>query len=85
MDTNEIMTNDEVIETTVEIVDASSGKAFKVAAGIGLAVLGGGIAYKYIVKPMLANIKAKKEQQEIDAGNEASDNVGTDEESEKTE
>ena len=45
MDTNEIM-NNEVIETT-------SGKALKVAGGIGLAVIAGVVAYKYIVKPML--------------------------------
>ena len=40
METNEIMNNEEVMETaTEEIVKASSGKGFKVAAGIGLAVL----------------------------------------------
>ena len=36
METNEIMNNEEVMETaTEEIVKASSGKGFKVAAGIG--------------------------------------------------
>ena len=39
MENNEILTNEEVMETTEEIVNASSGKGFKVAAGIGLAVL----------------------------------------------
>lgn len=52
MDTNEIM-NNEVIETTEEIVKTSSGKALKVAGGIGLAVIAGVVAYKYIVKPMV--------------------------------
>ena len=66
MENNEILTNEEVMETTVEIVNASSGKGFKVAAGIGLAVLAGVVAYKYIGKPLLAKIKAKKEEtQEI--------------------
>ena len=66
MENNEILTNEEVMETTEEIVNASSGKDFKVAAGIGLAVLAGVVAYKYIGKPLLAKIKAKKEEtQEI--------------------
>lgn len=38
METNEIMNNEEVMEETAteEIVKESSGKGFKVAAGIGL-------------------------------------------------
>jgi hypothetical protein len=72
MNTNEIMVN-EVIETTEGIATASSGKGFKVAAGyISLAVLGGCVAYKYVIKPVTAKIKAKKEQQGI---NEEVDNV----------
>jgi len=59
MDTNEIMVNEEVIKTTEEIATASSGKGFKVAAGVGLTVLGGFVAYKYIIKPIIAKIKAK--------------------------
>ena len=67
MDTNEIMVNEEVIETTEEIATASSGKGFKVVAGVGLTVLGGLVAYKYVIKPVVAKIKSKKEQQKIDA------------------
>ncbi|MFA7097649.1 MAG: hypothetical protein WC383_14370 [Gammaproteobacteria bacterium] len=67
MNTNEIMVNGEVIEVTEEIATASSGKGFKVAAGVGLTVLGSVVAYKYIIKPMVAKIKAKKEQQRMDA------------------
>lgn len=62
MENNEILTNEEVMETTEEIVNASSGKGFKVAAGIGLAVLAGVVAYKYIGKPLLAKLKAKKKR-----------------------
>lgn len=65
METNEIMNNEEVIEVTEEIATAGSGKGLKIAAGIGLTVLVGGLAYKYVVKPMWAKIKAKKEEQNI--------------------
>ena len=61
MDTNEIMNN----ETTEEIVKTSSGKALKVAGGIGLAVIAGVVAYKYIVKPMVDKRKAEKEETAI--------------------
>ena len=67
MDTNEIMANEEVIETTEGIATASSGKVFNVAAGVGLTVLGGLAAYKYVIKPVMAKIKDKKEQQRINA------------------
>lgn len=65
METNEIMNNEEVIEATEEIATAGSGDGLKIAAGIGLTVLVGGIAYKYIVKPIWTKIKAKKEEQKI--------------------
>lgn len=64
MDANEIMTNDEVIETTEEIMKTVPSKGFLIAVG-GLSVLAGGVAYKYIVKPIAAKIKSKKEQQMI--------------------
>jgi hypothetical protein len=60
MDTNEIMVNGEVIEVTEEIATASSRKGLKVAVGVGLVVLGGVAAYKYVIKPMVAKIRAKK-------------------------
>ena len=63
----EIMLNEFIEDTTDEIATASSGKGFKVAGIVALAVLGGVGAYRYIVKPMVAKIKAKKEQQRIDA------------------
>ena len=63
MDTNEIMLNDEVMEATEEIATAGSEKGFKVVAGVGLAVIAGVIVYKYVAKPIIAKIKARKEQQ----------------------
>jgi len=65
MEAMEIMNNEEVVETTEEIVKAGTGKGLKIAAGVGLAVLTGVMAYKYIVKPIAAKIKAKKEEQVI--------------------
>lgn len=65
MDKNEIMTSEEVIEAAEEITSTGAGKALKVAAGIGLAVLVGGIAYRYIVKPVMARVKGKKAQSEM--------------------
>ena len=66
MDNNEIMVNEEVMEATEEIATAGGSKGFKVAIGVGLAAVGGVIAYKYVVKPLIAKIKAKKAQSEID-------------------
>lgn len=60
MEANEI-----IVEETEVIATAVSEKRFKVAAGVGLTVLGGFAAYKYVIKPLVAKIKAKKEQQKI--------------------
>jgi len=62
---NEIMTNEEVMETTEEIAKVGLSKGFKIGVGIGLAVLIGGVTYKYVVKPLVAKIKANKERQKI--------------------
>ena len=64
METTEIMaTNEEVIDVmTDEIVTEDSGNALSVIAGVGLAVLGGVMLYKFAVKPLIAKIKAKKEE-----------------------
>ncbi len=66
MEPNEMMVNEEVVETateaTEEIVTKSSGKGFKIAAGVGLAIVLGGLAIKYVVIPTANKIKAKKQQ-----------------------
>lgn len=88
MDTNEIMANEEVVETAEEIVEVSSGKGFRIAAGIGLAVLAGVIAYKYVAKPMIAKFKAQREldQQKIfEEDLEYSENDDEEEEPSETE
>ncbi len=61
----EIMVNELIEETTDKITTTSSGKGFKVAAGVGLTVLVGVVAYKYVIKPVVAKIKAQKEQIEV--------------------
>ena len=74
MEPNEMMVNEEVVETateaTEEIVKKSSGKGFKIAAGVGLAIVLGGLAIKYVVIPTANKIKAKKQQDSdvIDGG-----------------
>lgn len=68
MENTEIM-NNEVIEATEEIVETGMSKGIKVAAGIGLTVVVGVIAYKYVAKPVIAKIKAEIEQRK------AKDNV----------
>jgi len=65
METNEIMENEEVIETTEEIAKASSGKGLKIAAGVGLTVLVGGLLCKYVVIPAVAKYKAHKAEQQM--------------------
>lgn len=68
METNEIMTNDEVMfEVAEDIVPAESGNGLKIALGIGLAVLVGGVVYKYVVKPIWCKVKAAKEEAELDS------------------
>ncbi len=63
MEPNEMMVNEEVVETateaTEEIVKKSSGKGFKIAAGVGLAIVVGGLAVKYVIIPTANKIKAK--------------------------
>lgn len=83
MDTNEITITEDVIEATEEIATAGSGKGFKMAVGFGLTVLVGVIAYKYVVKPIAAKIKSKKNKSKNDKDAENSnDEVVVDESNE---
>lgn len=83
MENQDIMTNEEVMETAEEIVAASSGNWLKiVGAGAGVAIVGYGL-YKG-GKLLKAKIKAKKEQQAEDSTEtcEESDVCGVEEEQE---
>ena len=57
----QIMVNEEVVEATEEVVTTKSGKVVKAALGIGLVVLAGKAINKYVIKPLKAKRKAKKE------------------------
>lgn len=61
METKEIMANEEVMEVTENIVKTGTRKGFKVAAGVGMIMLVGGLAYKFVVKPAIARFKANNE------------------------
>lgn len=68
MENNAIM-NNEVIETTEEVIEntgMSKGMS-KIAAGIGLSVIVGFVVYKYVAKPVIANIKTQIELKKMAA------------------
>lgn len=89
MEPNEMMVNEEVVETateaTEEIVKKSSGKGFKIAAGVGLVIVIGGLAVKYVIIPTANKIKAKKQQNStpIDVEAEVVDEDSTEPETEE--
>lgn len=68
-------------EETMEIVEGakkSTGKTgILIAAGLGVLTLGGALAYKYGIKPLLAKRKARKEEDES-ADNEVEDEQESD-------
>lgn len=67
MNENEIKAIEEVVPSTEEITTATSENGVGVGMAIGAAiVLVGAAAYKYIAKPLVAKIKAKKEQEVTD-------------------
>lgn len=81
-----IMLNDEVVEAAEEIATISFREGLKVAADIGWIVLGGVFTYKYVIKPIIAKIKDKREQK-IEVINSAEDDFDdvNDVESDETE
>ena len=65
METNEILTNEEVQNATEELATTASENGVGVGMAIGAAVvLVGAAAYKDIARPLAAKIKAKKEAKE---------------------
>ena len=67
MENTEIM-NNEGIEATEEVIENTGmSKGVKIAAGIGLSVVVGYVVYKYVAKPVIANIKAQINQKKMDA------------------
>ena len=67
MENNEIMNND-VIEATEEVIENTGmNKGVMIAAGVGLSVVVGYVLYKYVAKPVVANIKARINQKKMAA------------------
>lgn len=64
--------NNEVIEATEEVIENTGiSKGVKIAAGIGLSVVVGYVVYKYVAKPVVANIKAQINQKKMAAEEQA--------------
>lgn len=67
MENTKIM-NNEVIEATEEVIENTGmSKGVKIAAGIGLGVVVGYVVYKYVAKPVVANIKTQIKQKKMAA------------------
>ena len=60
METNEIMNNEKVMDTTEEIVKIASKGGFSKVATIGVAMIAGGLAYKFVVAPVVGKLKEMK-------------------------
>lgn len=63
METNEIMTN-EVVEATEEVIVNNSMNTLKTLGIIGGVLLGSGLAYKYMIKPIIQKRKVSKNLEE---------------------
>ena len=59
---DEKIVSEEIIETVEDIVSNGSGKALKVAGKIGLALIVGGLTYRFVVRPIIRKVKARKNQ-----------------------
>lgn len=60
METKEIMNNEEVMDTTEEIVKIASKGGFSKVTTIGVAMIAGGLAYKFVVAPAVSKLKEMK-------------------------
>ncbi len=60
METNEIMNNEKVMDTTEEIVKTASKGGFSKVATIGVAMIAGGLACKFVVAPVVGKLKEMK-------------------------
>lgn len=60
METKEIMNNEEVMDTTEEIVKTASKGRFSKVTTIGVAMIAGGLAYKFVVAPAVSKLKEMK-------------------------
>jgi len=83
---NEIMKNEELVETTTEIAEAGSDNSgLIIAAGLGLAMVAGGLLDRFVVGPVIAKIKARKSGIVVDAEGRFTDEDDFDDVFEETE
>lgn len=76
MEVNEIITNEEVIETAKEAVDTCIGSGFKKGFGIGcIAVVAVAAAGKYAIIPLAKKIKAKLDKKKAESTSDAQSEV----------
>lgn len=67
METNEILSNNEIVEeTTEQVTKAVSEKGMKTVVGFGIGVLAGMLIYRYIAKPIVATFRARKNQMQME-------------------
>jgi len=65
MENKEILTNEEVVKTTEELLDTGNGAS--IAVGTVILLLGAGaLAYNFVIRPVVAKIKAKKEECDLE-------------------
>ncbi len=62
MEPNEIMTNEDVTKTIVEVTTEKAGNGLEMAVVGGLVVVGSYALYKYAIKPLVAKLKTKNAQ-----------------------
>lgn len=77
MANNEIIYQDGLVEEGEEMIVTKKKprSGLKIAAGIGLAAIAGGLLYKKLIKPAIAKAKAAKEAETIvEDFDEAEDN-----------
>lgn len=62
METNEILTNEEVIEKTEDVVKNVHASGTKLMAGFGLGIMAGILGYRYIYRPIKNKLKTRWEE-----------------------
>lgn len=62
---NELMANEEVMETAMEeVTESGSGGGSKIAVGVGVGILAG-MAICKLAKPVMAKIRARRKSEDV--------------------
>lgn len=73
METNEIMNNEEVVETVEEIMTETSGNGLKIVGGVVVAVGAGYVLVKKVVIPGYKKLKTKLEEKKAEKEDEVAE------------